>query len=122
MQFFSWRRPFQRKLLFFQTIESGKRAFATRAGSGKPAFLHGLRYFSKMKNKTAEKITEQCFPYIEKVKSTKMVAMHLGYVTGPQQCHFNTKPGLEIKFFPQEQCFSLVQNFRSKWFEEGAKK
>ena len=42
MQFFSWRRPFQTKLLFFQTIESAKCAFATRAGSGKPAFLHAL--------------------------------------------------------------------------------
>ena len=40
--FFSWRRPFQSKLLFFQTTESAKRAFATRAGSGKPALLHTL--------------------------------------------------------------------------------
>ena len=35
MQFFSWRCPFQRKLLFFQTIESVKRAFAASAGSRK---------------------------------------------------------------------------------------
>ena len=35
MQFFSWRCPFQRKLLFFQTIESAKRAFAARPGSRK---------------------------------------------------------------------------------------
>ena len=41
-QFFSWQRPFQTKLLFFQTIESAKCAFAATAGSGKPAFLHAL--------------------------------------------------------------------------------
>ena len=34
-QFFSWWRPFQRKLLFFQTIESAKHAFAASAGSRK---------------------------------------------------------------------------------------
>ena len=33
--FFSWRCPFQRKLLFFQTIESAKRTFAASAGSRK---------------------------------------------------------------------------------------
>ena len=33
--FFSWRCPFQRKLLFFQTIESAKHAFAASAGSRK---------------------------------------------------------------------------------------
>ena len=32
---FSWRCPFQRKLLFFQTIESAKREFVARAGSRK---------------------------------------------------------------------------------------
>ena len=42
MQFFSWWCPFQTKFLFFQTIESAKRAFAARADSGKPAFLHAL--------------------------------------------------------------------------------
>ena len=36
------RRPFQTKLLFFQTVESAKHAFATRAGSGNPAFLPAL--------------------------------------------------------------------------------
>ena len=41
-QFFSWQRPFQTKLLFFQTIESVKCTFAAMAGSGKPAFLHAL--------------------------------------------------------------------------------
>ena len=40
MQFFSWRRPFQTKLLFFQTIESTKCTFAAVPGSGKPTFLH----------------------------------------------------------------------------------
>ena len=39
---FSWRPPFQTKLLFFQTIESAKRTFAARAGSGKPALLQAL--------------------------------------------------------------------------------
>ena len=38
----SWRRPFQTKLLFFQTVESAKRAFPARASSGKPTFLHAL--------------------------------------------------------------------------------
>ena len=42
VQVFSWRRPFQTKLLFFQTIESEKRTFATKTGSAKPAFLHAL--------------------------------------------------------------------------------
>ena len=41
-QFFFRRRPFQTKLLFFQTMESAKRAFAAGAGSGKPALLHAL--------------------------------------------------------------------------------
>ena len=41
-QCFSWQHPFQTKLLFFQTIESAKRTFADRAGSGKPALLHAL--------------------------------------------------------------------------------
>ena len=40
--FFSWQRPFQTKLLFFQTIESAKRVFVARAGSGKPALVHAL--------------------------------------------------------------------------------
>ena len=40
--FFSWWHPLQTRLLFFQTIESAKRAFAAMAGSGKPAFLHVL--------------------------------------------------------------------------------
>ena len=39
MHFFSWRHPFQRKILFFQTIESAKRAFAAKAGSRKPALF-----------------------------------------------------------------------------------
>ena len=56
-QFSSWWRPFQTELLFFQTIQSAKHAFATTAGPGKPAFL--LRYFSKTKNKTAVKITKK---------------------------------------------------------------
>ena len=55
VQFFTWQRPFQTKLLFFQTIESAKTAFAA-TGSGKPAFLHVL-FLKKQKNKTAEKIT-----------------------------------------------------------------
>ena len=33
--FFSWQCSFQRKLLFFQTLESAKRAFAASAGSRK---------------------------------------------------------------------------------------
>ena len=41
-KFFSWQHPSQTMLLFFQTIESAKRTFAARAGSGKPAFLHAL--------------------------------------------------------------------------------
>ena len=56
--FFSWRCPFQRKLLFFRTIESAKRAFAASAG---------YKNFSETKNKTAEKITGQCFPVKSKV-------------------------------------------------------
>ena len=51
--------------MFFQTIESAKRAFATMAGLGKPAFLHVL--FLENENKTAEKITRQCFPAKSKV-------------------------------------------------------
>ena len=39
---FSLGRPFQTKLLFFQTIESAKCAFATMAASRKRAFLHAL--------------------------------------------------------------------------------
>ena len=35
--FLTWQSPFQRKLLFFQTIESAKRAFAAGAGSRKLA-------------------------------------------------------------------------------------
>ena len=31
-------------------------------------------------------------------------------------------PGLEIKFFSQEQCCSKVQILGANWFEEGAKK
>ena len=43
MQCFSWQRPFQTKLSFFQTVESAaKHAFAARAGSGKPAILDAL--------------------------------------------------------------------------------
>ena len=61
--FFSWRRPFQRKLLFFETIESAKRAFAARAGSRKPAlFLENEKQNSKKKN------TGQCFPVKSKVR------------------------------------------------------
>ena len=41
-QFFSRWHPFQTKLLFFQTIEPVKCAFAARAGPGKPAFLRVL--------------------------------------------------------------------------------
>ena len=59
-QFFSWWCPFQTKLLFFQTIESAKCAFAAMAGSGKPAFLHAL--FLENEKKKAGKITQQCFP------------------------------------------------------------
>ena len=71
MQYFSWQCPFQTELLFFQTKELGKRAFATRDGSGKPAFLHA--YFSKTTNKTAEKITGQCFPVKSKITCKKLV-------------------------------------------------
>ena len=39
---FSWWNPFQTKLLFFQTRESAKHAFAAMASSGEPAFLHAL--------------------------------------------------------------------------------
>ena len=49
-QFFSWRRPFQTKFLFFQTIESARRAFAAMAGSGKPAFLHALFHEDEKQN------------------------------------------------------------------------
>ena len=51
--------------LFFQTIESVKRAFAARASSGKPAFLHAL--FLEKENKTAVKVTGQCFLVKSKV-------------------------------------------------------
>ena len=56
---------FANKALFFQTIESAKRAFSTRAGSGKPAFFHAL--FLENRRKTAVKITGQCFPINSKV-------------------------------------------------------
>ena len=36
--------------LFFQTIESAKRAFAARAGSGKPALLHVLLLENEQQN------------------------------------------------------------------------
>ena len=60
MHFFSWWCPFQTKLLFFQTIESVKYAFASGAGLEKPALLHAL--FSKTNNKTTEKNIVQWFP------------------------------------------------------------
>ena len=41
-QFFPANILSKKKLLFFQTIESAKGAFAVRAGSGKRAFLHAL--------------------------------------------------------------------------------
>ena len=41
-QCFSCWHPFQTKFLFFQTLESAKRAFAAREVSGKPAFFHAL--------------------------------------------------------------------------------
>ena len=56
---------FQTKLLFFQTIESAKRAFATRAGLGKPAFLHAL-FLENAKQNNA-KNHGQCFPINFKV-------------------------------------------------------
>ena len=48
--YFSWWRPFQTKLLFFQTIESAKHAFAARAGSGKPAPLYVLFLENEQQN------------------------------------------------------------------------
>ena len=46
-------------------MESAKQAFAARTGSGNLHFC--MRYFSKTKNKTAEKITGQCFPLKSRV-------------------------------------------------------
>ena len=46
-------------------MESVKHTFAARAASGIPAFLHAL--FLEKENKTAEKITGQCFPIKSKV-------------------------------------------------------
>ena len=87
MHFLFWRHPFQAKLLFFQAIESVKRAFAARAGSGKPTFLYAL--FLENENKTVEKITGQCFPIKSKVtckslahleEKTNDLKFHLGYL------------------------------------------
>ena len=65
MHFFAWRRPFQTKLLFFQTVESSKRAFAAIAGSGKPAFLHAS--FLEKEKQNRRKITGKGFPVKFKV-------------------------------------------------------
>ena len=46
-QFFSWRCPFQRQLLCFQTIESAKRALAASADSSK--FLENEKQNSRKK-------------------------------------------------------------------------
>ena len=65
---FSWRHPFQTKLLFKNSklvIESAKRTFAAKAGSGKPAFC--MHYFLKTNNKTAENLTTQSFCFKSKV-------------------------------------------------------
>ena len=76
----------QQNFLFFQTIQSVKHAFATRAGSGKPAFC--VLIFSKPKIKTAEKIMGQCFPVKSKVTCKNSahlevrntgLKIHLGY-------------------------------------------
>ena len=37
-------------VVFFQTIESAKRTFAARAGSGNPAFLHALFLENEKRN------------------------------------------------------------------------
>ena len=63
MQFFFPAASFLNKA-FFQTIESAKRAFAARAGSGKPAFLHAS--FLKKKKNSRENMG-QCFPVKSKV-------------------------------------------------------
>ena len=42
---------FSKQSLLFQTIESAKRTFAARAGSGKPALLHAFD-FSKRPEKS----------------------------------------------------------------------
>ena len=69
MQFFSWRHPFQTKLLFFQTIESVKRAFATGAGSEKPVFLHAL--FLENEKQNRRKLWGNVFPlrHMQKLSS-----------------------------------------------------
>ena len=58
---------FPKKAFVFQTIESAKCAFASRTGSGEPAFLQELFFEikKKKKKKTAEKFTGQCFPVIK---------------------------------------------------------
>ena len=72
--FFFWQCPFQTKLLFFQTVESAKCAFAARAGSGKPAVLHAL-FLKKLKANQHKKITGQCF--LVKSKVTYKNSAHL---------------------------------------------
>ena len=63
--FFTRQRPFLTKLLFFQTIESAKRTLPPGVVQENLHFC--MRYFSKMKNKTAEKIARQCFSVKSKV-------------------------------------------------------
>ena len=65
-RFFSWQHPFQTKLLFFQIMESVKRAFASRAGSGKLALLHAL-FLENEKENSRQKFTGQCFSIKSKV-------------------------------------------------------
>ena len=60
-QFFFLPVSFPNKaFIFFQTIESAKCAFATRAGSGKPAFLHEL--FLENERQNSGKYYEAVFP------------------------------------------------------------
>ena len=58
---FSWRRPFQTKLLFFETMRSAKRAFALRADFNRviQENLHfSMSYLYKTKEKTGKNTGE----------------------------------------------------------------
>ena len=57
------------------TIESTRRTFA--AGLVQENLHFCMRYFSKMKNKTAEKITEQRFPVQSKLTSKNLAYLEV---------------------------------------------